>query len=67
MHSSRLETGREQLWLQRLTTKIRSADGGGTKDEAGKIVISIEQVRIGRLCLNEGTSMSYMQWWDEGK
>jgi len=67
MHSSRLETEKDGLWLQRLAAKIRSADGGGTKDEAGKVVVPTEHAPTGKLCLNEDTSISYMQWWDECK
>jgi len=36
----------------------------GRKDKAGKVVVPIEQAPTARLCLNEETCMSYMQWWD---
>jgi len=39
MYLSRLETEKERLWSQRLAAKVRSADGGGSKDEARKVVI----------------------------
>ena len=36
MHSLPLEMENERLWSQQLVAKIGSADGGGTKDEAGR-------------------------------
>jgi len=34
---------KERLWSQRLAAKVRSTDGGGPNDKAGKIVVPIEQ------------------------